>query len=162
MSDEATLALRYLDADPMRNIALRKFLRHYTAESIALHRNAYDRTDGDLCVFQTAQFGYDAKHYPEAQRMVLIRHDKLDAGIALQAQLPHDTCLVFKLWDDDLVPALSKRYDLRRACSFISLTQQPETPSGLIDSGVAVTAHLPADCIPLLQANNYSSTELQH
>ncbi len=164
MHNSTALALSYLDADPLRNIALRKFLRHYSVEHIVLHRNAHNSVDGALCVFETAQFGYDAKHYPNAQRMALIRHDTLASGIALLAQLPSDdACLVFKLWDDDLIPALSERYDLHRACSFISLTQASvASSSGLTDSQVAVTTHLPADCMPLLQANNYSITELQH
>jgi hypothetical protein len=38
-----------------------------------------------MCVFQTAPFGYDTKHYPDAQRMVLINHENTDAGIALLA-----------------------------------------------------------------------------
>lgn len=155
-------ALHYLDQQRLRNIALRKFLKHYSPEHIALHRNVYHEVDGVLCTFPTAQFGYDAKHYPQAQRMVLINHDTEDAGIALLSELPIDETLVIKLLDDSLLHGLNKRYELQRACSFISFTQSGSAKPYTSEFQVNISTQLPPDCLPLFQANNYSSEELHH
>jgi GNAT superfamily N-acetyltransferase len=173
MKDEA---LSFLDLEPLRNIALRKFLRFYDHQQIFLSRDSGGVVDGVAVLFETAQFGYDASHYPNCSLKLLlstrssVAEQQLVADVL--AQVPASAPLLLKLLDHFPREHFEQRYCLDERCAFVSFTSAPNAEQDERDErderdeslgeGIQSSAAVPDHCLPLLLANSYTQAEISH
>jgi RimJ/RimL family protein N-acetyltransferase len=114
-------ALAYLERDSLRNIVPLKMLRTHPEFCRVQMTSSFDE-QGVLIELDAKAFAYDREHYPNADGVILLASDTLDATRALLGGISSQSRWVLKLQSQRDVLEAQRIFRSRRVTAFESFT----------------------------------------